>query len=409
MNRDIALPCSRLAALLLFAVGSAHAGEPLDMRVGADVRVVSADAEHSIVGGGLDRTRFDGDHDGLRFGSAWLRAQYRLSDALSVRTDLLSYGDGHGAALDATQLYLQFRPFPSGPVRWGIKAGAFYPELSMENRGPAWTPVYTLTPSAINAWYGEELRAIGVETEARWLGANQGYNGDVGLIAGVYGWNDPIGTLIAFRGWALHDRQTGLKGYLSGPPGTGGVRIKEFTEIDGRPGYYAGVDWRHGDRLDFRVFRYDNRADPAAHTSTYAWLTRFTAAGMRWEADAHWTLIGQVLRGDTAWGPPATWEQVWDMDAWFVMASSEWNQWRFSLRRDGFSTQQVKGMGVLGNYDDRGHAWTASAIWSWREHWQLLGEWLQIDSRFPYRATYGETASQKNRQFQLAMRYQWHY
>jgi hypothetical protein len=44
-----------------------------------------------------------------------------------------------------------------------------------------------------------------------------------------------------------------------------------------------------------------------------------------------------------------------------------------------------------------------------REHWQLLAEWLQIDSRFPDRQSAGETADQRERQLQLALRYQWHY
>jgi len=400
--------CAWLATLLLLAASITHAGEPLDLRVAVDMRAVSTDTTESFVNGGTGRTRFDNDHEGLRFGSAYLAARYRLTDSLNLHADLMSFGDGHGADIDVTELYLQFRPFPTGPIRWEVKAGAFYPEFSMENRGPAWTPVYSLTPSAINSWYGEELRSIGVEGEARWLGASQGYNGDVGLVIGAYGWNDPVGTTIAFHGWTLHDRQTGLNGYLSSTTSRG-AHVHEFREIDGRPGFYAGLNWRHGDRLDLRVFRYDNRADPAAQTSEYAWLTRFNAIGARWEVDEHWTVIGQTLHGDTAWGPAESWQQIWDMNAWFVMVSSEWHRWRVSLRRDGFSTEQTKGLAPVGEYDDNGHAWTLAAIWDVQPHWQLLAEWLQVDSSFPARAEDGYPVAERDRQFQFAVRYQWHH
>jgi hypothetical protein len=397
-----------IATALLGVAMHVHAGEPFDLRVGIDMRAVAANTNDSFVDGGYGRTRFDEDHQGLRFGSAYLAARYRLADSLSLHGDLVAYGDGHGAAVDVTELYLQFRPFPVGPIRWSARAGAFYPEFSMENRGPAWTPVYTLTPSAINTWYGEELRAIGVEGEMRWLGASQGYQGDVALIAGMYGWNDPIGVVIADRGWALHDRQTGLNGYLSATNAPGN-HIHEFREIDKQPGYYAGLDWRHGDRLSLRVYRYDNRADPAAVARNYAWLTRFDAVGLRFEPNANWTVLAQTLKGATYVGPQDTWGQIWDMKAWYVMLSREWRQWRVSLRRDGFSTEQTKGLGRLGEFDDRGHAWTVAATWEWREQWQLLAEWLQIDSRFPERQSVGEAADQRERQLQLALRYQWHY
>ena len=44
-----------------------------------------------------------------------------------------------------------------------VKAGAFFPAISLENDDLGWTSPYTLTPSAINSWIGEELRTIGSE------------------------------------------------------------------------------------------------------------------------------------------------------------------------------------------------------------------------------------------------------
>ena len=74
--------------------------------------------------------------------------------------------------------------------------------VSLENRGVGWSDVYSITPSALNTWTGEEFRTIGAELEGRWLGASHGYLGDVALVGAVYGWNDPAGALIADRGYA---------------------------------------------------------------------------------------------------------------------------------------------------------------------------------------------------------------
>ncbi len=398
----------RAVSIWVLTICSSHAGEPLDVRIGLDVRAVAADSTPSFVEGGLGRTRFDEQHDGLRLGIAYMDARYRLAETLTAHADLVSYGDGHGAAVDATELYLQYRPFPKGPWRWSSKLGAFYPGFSMEHRGPAWTPVYTVTPSALNAWYGEELRAIGVETELRWLGAASGYQGDVGFVAGVYGWNDPIGVVIADRGWAPHDRQTGLFGYLP-TPGKPSEKIREFREIDGRAGYYAGVEWNHADALEMRLYHYDNRGDPAARENgVYAWLTRFNALGVRWQPDDHWTLLSQVLRGDTYIGPQAAWGKGWDMDAWFVLGSYETGKWRGSARYEEFSTAQFRGFKPWNN-DDDGHAMTVSIARDFGQGWQLSAEWLRVQSYFAARKSQGLAPDQTEQLLQLALRHQWHW
>jgi hypothetical protein len=388
--------------LLLVCAMPCRSEEPLDIRTGIDVRTVLSDATPSFLEGGYGRTRFDDDLDGLRLGQTYLSARYRLTDALTVRGDALAYGDHYGSSADITQLYLQFRPFPSGPIRFSGKAGAFHPEFSMEQRGPAWTSVYTLTPSAINSWYGEELRAIGIETDVRWLGASAGYQGDLGVIAGVYGWNDPIGTQIAARGWALHDRQTGFFGYLPGPEGG---KTYEFKEIDNRPGYYIGAQWRHGDRLEVRAYRYDNRADPTAFDRMYAWLTRFYTVGVRFEADVHWTFISQLLTGETYVGPGDTWGAEWGMDAWFVLGSYERGAWRWTARYDAFRSEQEAGEDSP-DYDDDGHALTLSVQRTITAGWSAALEWLRVTSQFGERAEIGLAPHQADEVLQLAVRYQ---
>lgn len=394
------------SALILSGIRGVHAGEPLDVHAGVDVRLVSSNSDDSSLRGGYGSTRFDDDHQGLRLGSAYMTARYRLADTVNVQGDVLGYGDGHGSALDVTQLYVSWRPFPAGPIRFSSKVGLFYPEFSMENRGHAWMPVYTITPSAINSWYGEELHALGAEATFRWLGASAGYQGDIALIAGVYGWNDPLGVAVAFHGWNFHDRQTGLFDYLAAS-GNPARHIHELREIDGRPGFYSGLEWRHGDHLDVRWYRYDNRADPAAFHGIRAWLTRFDILDMRWDVNEQWTVIAQALHGETLVGQQPG-GSAWHMNAWFVLLSRQLESWRLSLRRDGFNNDQYRSAGAPHAYDDKGSAWTVAAIKDFNSSWQLAAEWLRVDSTFPPRAYDGDP-EQIEQQLQLSLRYKWHY
>ena len=397
-----------LCVLLIAAGITAHAGEPLDMRAGIDVRAIHSNSNDSFMDGGYGTTRFDHDHQGLRLGLAYVTAKYRVDDTLQLQGDVLAYADGNDHGLDVTQLYLQWRPFPFNAIRFSSKIGMFYPEFSMENRGPAWTPVYTITPSAINSWYGEELRTIGTELTMRWLGSSRGYQGDIALIAGTYGWNDPIGVAIAGHGWNLHDRQTGLTGYLV-TAGNASQHMYEFREIDGRAGFYAGLNWRHGDHLDVRVYRYDNRADPSAQKNNmYAWLTRFDTVGVRWEINADWTAIAQWLQGETFIGPQTAWGAAWDMKSWFALLSRQWSNWRVSIRRDEFDTNQYRGFGVPHVYDDDGSAWTAALSRDLMPQLQLAAEYMRVDSTFPPRAV-AMNPRQLETQLQLSLRYRWHH
>ncbi len=87
-------------------------------------------------------------------------------------------------------------------------SGAFYPPMSLENRATGWETPYTLTPSPISSWIGEEIRTIGLEGQVDWLGTRTGHSFDLQLTGALFGWNDPAGTMIALNGFVLDDRQT---------------------------------------------------------------------------------------------------------------------------------------------------------------------------------------------------------
>ncbi len=403
------MPASRYTAcaiICLWAGLAAAAEDQLNVVGALDLRWVHATGELSYLNGGLGILRFDPEHDGVRLGRAFLAPRLRVTDIVTVHAVVDAYGDYGGNPVDLSELWAEVRPFPSNALRWRLRVGAFHMPISLENRGPGWSDVYSLTPSALNTWLGEEFRTIGAEIEARWLGASRGYLGDVALVAAAYGWNDPAGVLLAERGFALTDRPSTLFDGLGRSP------TNFYQEIDRRPGYYAGLAWRHHDRLEIRALRYDNLADPSAQTRSgeSAWRTRFSSVGARWEPTTHWTYIAQYLDGDTAVGPNTVIDDQFRMTyhAAFALTSFECGRERLTTRFDDFRTHQLSGF-YGPPRDDSGHAWTIGWTHDLGEHWQLAAEWIRVSSRFPPRANVGDAPVFLETQTQIGIRYRFHF
>jgi hypothetical protein len=397
---------SFLCVGLALCTAGTHAQDRLVVNGDVDLRWVHATGETSYLNGGLGILRFDPQHEDVQFARAFLTSSLRLTDIISVHAGLDAYGDYGGNPADISEFYLDIHPFPTNSIRWRARVGAFFMPTSLENRGIGWTDVYSITPSAINTWIGEEFRTVGAELESRWLGASSGYLGDVALVAAVYGWNDPAGVLIADRGFALSDRPSTLFDGLGKPP------AGFYHEIDQRPGYYGGLSWRHHDRLEIRALRYDNRGDPGAVNAagTSAWRTRFSSVGARLEPSSHWTFLAQYLDGDTAVGADSLGISQFYMRfrAAYALANFEWVREHFTARYDDFHTHQLSGFyGPPSNQN--GHGWTFAWSHELGEHWQLLAEWLRVASVFPPRAEFGIPAAQTQSQLQLAVRYKFQF
>lgn len=391
--------------IVLGWAGIAMADDRITVAGALDVRWVHSTGELSYLNGGVGILRFDPDHEGFRLGRAFIAPRMRITDIVTVHAVLDAYGDHNGNAVDLSELWAEIRPFPTNSLRWRVRVGAFHMPVSLENRGVGWSDVYSITPSALNTWLGEEFRTVGAELEARWLGASSGYLGDVALVAAAYGWNDGAGSILADRGFALTDRPSTLLGGLGRPP------TDVYHEIDRRPGYYAGLTWRHHDRLEIRALRYDNLADPSATTVAggEAWHTRFSSLGARLEPSAHWTFIVQYLDGDTAVGPNAASDDEFRMTyhAAFCLASLEFGRERLTARFDEFRTHQL-----TGDYgppsDDKGNAWTLGWTHDLGHDWDLAAEWIHVNSRFPPRTSYAEPPAFLQTQTQIAVRRRFH-
>jgi len=393
--------CALLPVLALAGASAATAGDRLVLDGMIDVRAVHTDATPSFLYGGLGRLRFDDQHEGLRLGRAFAALRFRLTDTLTTNVLAEAYGDGDKYAVGLAEAWLGWRPYPRGPLRWQLKIGAFHLPVSLEHRLTGWTSPYTITGSALNSWIGEEFRVAGAELEARWLGASHNYRGSVALVAGVFVWNDPAGAIIAQRGWALSDRSSVLWSGLGRP------RVDLYYEIDGRPGAYGGLSWRHSDRLEVRLLHYDNRADPGAHNASgdFAWDTRFSSAGVRWEPVDHFSFLAQRLDGITYVGANGSDDQfVMRLSAWYGLASTEFGRERFTARFDHFLTKQDHGF-YGPPADDAGHAFTLAWMHRLAPGWELAAEWLRVRSTYPARTALGIAASVTERQLQIALRY----
>ena len=389
-------------AVLALLATAVHAA---DWELDLDARLVSSNGRKTVADGGLGTLRYDEEQSGLRLGRARFALAQPLGETWLLRLDASAWGDGDKNQVDLTEAYLQFRPYPRAGYRLRVKAGAFHSPISLENRAAGWESPYTLSYSAINTWLGEELRTIGMEGQLDWLGTRMGHGFDLGLTGGVFGWNDPAGVLIATRGFALSDRQTTLFG-RSGLAGDRSLRAVElYHEIDGRAGYYAGVEARYFDRIVVRALHYDNRADPLAYDSVlqgFAWQTHFNSAGLRVEGEHGWTAIAQWLDGETYIAPHNS-EMGWAFRARFALLSRQLGRHRLSFRYDSFAVDSEAPNGTGAQH---GHAWTAAYVFEPSPHWRFTLEWLRVRSYAASRVVLlGEPGFATETQLQLAVRY----
>jgi hypothetical protein len=370
-----------------------------------DTRLVSSDADRSVMDGGLAPVRFDRDDPVLQLGRARLALTQPIGELWSARLDASIYDDKGGSLAGISEAYLQFRPYPREGYRLRLKAGAFYPPVSMENRASGWDSPYTISYSAIDSWIAVELRTIGLEANLDWLGTRMGHSFDVGVTAAVFGWNEGAGAVLAGTGFALTDRQTPVFGRV-GQPGVAPLYGSEpFVQIDGRVGGYAGIEARYRDRLTLRVLRYDNRADPTATdtvANTIAWETHFTSAGLRAESSSGWTGIAQWLQGETTIAPGG-FTIDWPFNSVYGLLSRRAGRHTFSARYDRFN---VAVRGVAGDGTQSGHAWTAAYAYEVSQRWRIGLEWLQVQSdSYNRQDPLGATPWSTQTQFQLSVRY----
>jgi hypothetical protein len=357
-----------------------------DWELSLDVRAVSSDGRTSFLDNGQGKLRFDEDHQGIQLGRLRAALDQPLGEVFSAHIEASSWDDDDKNPIDLTEAYIEYRPYPIAGLRSRVRLGAFYPPMSLESRAVGWETPYTITPSAIGSWIGEEIRTIGLEGQVDWLGTRLGHSFDLQLTAAVFGWNDPAGTMLATHGFALHDRQTTLFGRVGAPQTDPESAKKElFHEIDDRPGYYVGAQVRYLDRAVLNLLHYDNRGNPtveAPEIRDFAWLTEFDAAALRIETGDGWTAIVQALTGCT-YIAPGGYELEWEFESQSAMLAKRVGVHMVALRYDTFEVLFMDNPAIRGSED--GDAWMLAYTFDPGKHWRFALEWLQVESTVPAR------------------------
>jgi hypothetical protein len=416
MSRGLHIGCALLAASFVFGsfAGPARAEQDfgaLGVSGYADFRIIAPPSETAWLNGGLSKFRYGDNEGNFRFAEAVVQGDLKLGSNFSAVAVVRGEPEQR-TGIDLLEGYVSWHPTADGPVSWSVKTGAFFPTISLENDDLGWTSPYTLTPSAINGWIGAELRTIGSEAIVRY---DTGGFGTVSLTAASTCCNDPAGILMADRGWAMDDRPAGIFSDQRLPDATLKLfhqpvpeRTPMFDEIDGRPGWYAGLTWQMAGIGKITALRYDNEGDPNKVSGEYgAWDTRFWSYGARTGWD-DLVLIAQGLQGQTVigsrFGLSYTFFQSAFLLASYDLAGVGAEDWRASLRGDVFQTRHPAATPSVLNED--GHAATLSVSWQHFDWLRLTGEMIAMQSRRnEYLLDGFPTAALSQQQFQLSARF----
>ena len=413
----IPLGCALAALWAGPASAEARLFTPDAFELSGDVRLVAVDGERRWLDGGFGKLRSGSDGD--------FRVQPELGNVNLVWKPQFSWACGAvvvgslqgGARTEAglSQAYVTFRPMRSGKVGLSGRAGLMWPPVSLEHEGADWHVKDSITPSAIGTWIGEEVRPVAAEaTIAASLGANK-----LRATAALMAANDTSGTLLTFRGWALHDRTTLAFHRQPLPPLDSDIASYQapFTHplldlepgFAHRPGYYAKLAWQPPAPIRFELFRYDNGANPEVVNANmeWGWRTRFNSAGLVADLAPGTELKAQALQGRTRMGYPENGKR-WVNDrfrAAYVMLSRAFGNFGASARLDAFDTRN-RGSDVDSEYDEHGWAAMLAGKRDWR-HFSGLVELLHVWSDNPAREHAGEASRQGQTQLQAELRTHW--
>ncbi|WP_246239980.1 hypothetical protein [Pseudoalteromonas caenipelagi] len=343
--------------------------------------------------------------------------------ALSTRLDISSAWSAHAVAqyvpdpndkIGLTEAYAQYQPLAQG-YQFSARFGGFYPRMSLENPALGWSSPYTYHFSGLNAWLGEEVRTFGAEFELKRAARRFRSKHDISMIGSVFKGNDPAGTLIAWRGFVPHDRQSvfnerigfaPLKSLSTAQLSRQGQYVEPFTEVDGRFGFYLGTHWSYLKRHTLRLYWYDNNGDPRAInyvTKQYAWDTKFWSLAWRTKFNAQSQLIAQAMVGNTAMGPTRGVDN--DFYSWFVMFSHTFADYRVSLR-----AEQSKVIDKDHWQFDENASFTKGVTVnvqkSLSQQWRLGAELQLIDYEADSRSAVGRAKGQDEQIWRLSAQYQ---
>jgi len=255
-----------------------------------------------------------------------LGIDWRPSPWLGAHVHLLARNDADGSRRGIAgipEAYVEAK-FHRGDHRLRVVGGAFFLPTSRENVDALWESPYTITPSALNSWFGEEFRPIGIDLGYTYCGS---LTGGVTVFRG----NDTFGALPAVRGWSLRDHWALLGEHL---PVDGTYFTSVSAETDHQLGWAARGRWSNDHAL-VQLTHIDNRSDAIEHGELLNWYTDFDIAAAEYST-SDWTFAGE-----TGWGNTTV---IFDgigyrnpLRASYVLVSKRISTVRASLRAEAFS------------------------------------------------------------------------
>lgn len=327
------------------------------LRALLDIRLVGGGPAPSWTDRGLGKMRYGGSStsDGFERSTRLVLAQGALQVGTSLPWGIRgqaqvniepNIADGYDPWLVEAILR---KEWGGGEHGWGIQGGIMNIPFSMENVGPAWSPEYSISASALDSWLWEDINFAGVDGEW-WHTTRSGVR--LGALVGTGYGGDQIGRLLALRGWVLGDTIAGVNGDLALPGRT--QRTNIFNERDHRPAVYgwltAGDD---GEIAAAKVGVIDNRGD---ESSPGVWHTRFTVVGLELHPYSRLDLLAQYLDGVARIATPANDSSI---SALYVLGSYHYRRQRVSVRYDSFRVHDLDGGPST---SEHGHAITVSYL-----------------------------------------------
>lgn len=324
-RRDVTMIDSRLRATIVLALVASSLAFAADVR-GDDALQISGFA--ALRGTTEAENPLDADRVSaqIQAGIDWSPSPRFLAHLhLLARTD-----DGHSLRGHAgtPEAYVEAH-LPAGGSRVKLRAGAFFLPTSRENVDALWENAYAISSSALNSWFGEELRPIGFD--AAWL------RGGAVIGATVFRGNDTFGALPLAPGWSLHDRWTVL-----------GQRVRTeedlyasvSAESDHRLGWSARAGWS-SQQFSVLFTHIDNRSEGQGVADLDNWQTHFEVVGFDYKR-GDWTVAGEA-----GWGPTEVYfpggSSVSDLRAGYLLLSRRVRNGRATVRFDEWSDGETDG------------------------------------------------------------------
>ena len=379
------------------AFGQADLFGAESIEVDADLRASVVGGEDSFLEGGFGKLRYGGE-DGdttVRGRVASLDLAWKPQISWNF-TGLISFS--YQSQLednpDLSEAFVKYQSDP-GQTRFSARAGLFWPPVSQEHSGGNWLVADGITPSAANSWIGEEVKVLGLEgTFETALGEHE-----LAATGAVFLHNDMSGTLLTYRGWALHDVRATMNSDFPLPPLSASTAPYQDTitsplwEVDDKVGFYGRIEWTPPWPVTFNAFYYDNRGDrlssrPSGSAFQTSWRTRFWNVGSMASLGESTEAKAQVMWGNTLVGPDTPFGIPVDVDftTAYLLVGRTIGAGKLTMRGDWFETRDNS---FVADDNNNETGWSAALAYKRPliDFADVIVEVLHVSSDRPARAT----------------------